>query len=1187
MVCKNTFKNLLIESLTPINAQGTEFVFAPVYDNKLPKQPISDYPSNGLLRLGELVRIYGTSNDTTKILKSEIISGPTFVVNSKATPASPFFPQEFGRDGSWPFIKTIEEGVLLKTDKPSQAFVTPLPVYTGPKTSEAFIDVTFLSRATFMCEITPREQWISFAPFYKAQYINIITDSIWKDQIEVKFSSVPGRPAKLNLIKAVPGTRYVWGTILLDAKFAGSPGFIQGSNGAKFAAYCYGFSDGSESRQADPVNGNYNYNESTATAYGYPVAPSRLYLAPHDSVEIKTFRDECSFMIVEAKIVNPKPSGFRSINIENDTNVAYSVLVPDKYFRVIGANFIRFTVRPKNIRVDAVADIVITDRTGYKWKVKYSHQGFKLDMIPNKIDFDSTKTAKPFVTIKNNSYKTIVVKQLGFRNAVPDFELDTIIPSNFPDTLKPGESMKVQVTIYPTDFYKNYKDNLVVVTDCDTFYVPLNLSKLKFPCIYIDDLDFGTIPPGKLVKRYIDICNLGEGILHFRNITPPGKSTFEFPNGGEFFIDPIDLLSLQNITLVRGECKKVGISFVSDTLRFNRVKAKCYSNAITCQRDTPIFYSKVIKSAPAITGTDFGGQLTTYPLSNCAKNKTPSAQNIFIWNTSNGPFTVSSFELLGQDAKDSIFRFAKKPRPAIEIGDIIRGEDTSADNKRFQEILFYPKDEKFYSCRARLTTTAGDTVETLIQGKGITAHIAINDFDFGLLSYKGLYYNDYITITALPSHPLRITGIELKGDPEISLEPLYKKPTPKDPIDLNVGDIYQVPIRFKSNTGGIKSAIICVSSNLHSYCDDSCATILARIPDDQIPQKKSDATLTGLSFKEILTCNTDTGSVVLTNTGEVPLTIKKNSIVLTSDVFVVGLIQETRLSIGQKLKIPIKFIPNKAQTESTIMFVDCFDSSGNVVVVTASSNITGKSKNITAETKIDKYFNGVPSDSIIIPITLTDDIVSADVKSLIIEVNYEPNSILLSNYNDSNKYQLLKGTILQGWDIKILSIITGKMKLELNAPQGQVLHGKGTLVNLKYNLFLSEKLNNQISYTIEQNLNKCVSFSTTKSLVLIDTVCGGKYRLIDLTNSNYTLNQNHPNPFNPSTEILFSLGLDGLTKLEIFNSIGEKLLTLINENLESGNYKFTFDGSSLPSGLYYYKLTSGVYSKTKPMILQK
>ena len=60
-----------------------------------------------------------------------------------------------------------------------------------------------------------------------------------------------------------------------------------------------------------------------------------------------------------------------------------------------------------------------------------------------------------------------------------------------------------------------------------------------------------------------------------------------------------------------------------------------------------------------------------------------------------------------------------------------------------------------------------------------------------------------------------------------------------------------------------------------------------------------------------------------------------------------------------------------------------------------------------------------------------------------------------------------------------------------------------------------------------------------------------------------------------------------MTKLEIFNSIGEKLLTLINENLESGNYKFTFDGSSLPSGLYYYKLTSGVYSKTKPMILQK
>lgn len=1179
---RNSYKNLLMEALTPVNAHGTEFVYLPTNDNKFPYVPVSNYPSNGMLRMGELVRLTGSSQGRTNITYSEVTAGPAYVNNNSSTPTSRYLPEDFSSIANFPFMKTYVSSVAIKTSQPAQAFQAPLPVYTGPEKSEGFYDVSYIARAPFMTELVPREQWISFAPYFNATYVNVVTDSIWKNQIEIKPDAMKGRPVALNFTYTVPGTSYVWATMLLDQKFAG-PGFIRGVNGAKFAAYCYGFSDGGESRAANSVSGVYNYTETTATAYGYPVAPSRVYLAPPDSIELKTYRDDCGFMVVEAKIVNPNPSGFRAINMLNDTNVTFNMTTPNKYFRVIGADYIRFSVRPTNIRRDGVADIVITDRTGHKKVLHYSHQGFELTMIPNRISFDSSATGKPYVTIKNNSYKTIIVTGVATTNI---FETDTI-SATLPDTLEPGESIKVQVAIYPTDFYQEYKGQLIIYTNCDTFNVPLHLNKRKFPCIYIDDYDFGTVPPGKLVRLGVDICNYGEGILHFRNVTPNGQQLFSFPNGsGAFVIDPADLQVLQSITLAKMECKKVFVSFQWDSLGTKLERAKCYSNA-TCIRDTPWFRSKVIQAAPAITGTDFGPKLTTAPVSACAKNKTPGQQNVAIWNTSNGPYTVASFELLGQDAKDSIFVFAKRPRPVIEVGDIIRGEDTSSDNTRYQEILFYPKEEKDYSCKARMISTAGDTVETTIRGRGITAHVAADNLNMGMLQYKGLYYSDYVNIRALPKSPLKIIGVELKGDPAFSFEPLYKKPSAKDPIFLDVGDVYQVPVRFKSNEGGMKTAYLCVSTDLHSLCEDSCATITAELPLPPPINKIAEATMTGLDFKDILLCDMDSGMVTITNTGELPLVIKQSSLSLQSKSISAGNFADTKIYPKEKMNIPLYFKPILAQSESTILYVDCFDSNGVKVITAVSSNLTGKAHEVSAVTAIDKYFNGAPSDSITIPIKLEKPVVGADITSFIIDIQYEPNSILLKDINESNKSRLTNATLLDGWDITIVNNVLGKLRLELTAKSGKRLSGAGTLLNLDFDLFFAEKLMNKISYTIEQLPKKCVLFSNTSGYVVLDTICGSRYRLIELTNSNYALKQNKPNPFNPSTDIEFSLGLDGMTSLGIYNSIGEKVLVIMNEYLQAGDYRFTFNASNLPSGLYYYKLSSGTYSKTMPMVLQK
>ncbi len=96
----------------------------------------------------------------------------------------------------------------------------------------------------------------------------------------------------------------------------------------------------------------------------------------------------------------------------------------------------------------------------------------------------------------------------------------------------------------------------------------------------------------------------------------------------------------------------------------------------------------------------------------------------------------------------------------------------------------------------------------------------------------------------------------------------------------------------------------------------------------------------------------------------------------------------------------------------------------------------------------------------------------------------------------------------------------------------------------------------------------------------------------------FSLSQNYPNPFNPVTKIKFSIAAVGErhafhTTIIVFDILGKEVQTLVNENLSPGTYEVNFNGSNLPSGVYYYQLTISneqlavIYSETKKMVLIK
>ena len=106
---------------------------------------------------------------------------------------------------------------------------------------------------------------------------------------------------------------------------------------------------------------------------------------------------------------------------------------------------------------------------------------------------------------------------------------------------------------------------------------------------------------------------------------------------------------------------------------------------------------------------------------------------------------------------------------------------------------------------------------------------------------------------------------------------------------------------------------------------------------------------------------------------------------------------------------------------------------------------------------------------------------------------------------------------------------------------------------------------------------------------VIKTITGGLTSAIQssILVSSFLLGQNYPNPFNPSTHLEFGIPDLGFVSLKVYDALGKVVKTLVNENKPAGYYSLEFDGSDLPSGIYFYRLEAGEFVETKRMVLLK
>lgn len=113
----------------------------------------------------------------------------------------------------------------------------------------------------------------------------------------------------------------------------------------------------------------------------------------------------------------------------------------------------------------------------------------------------------------------------------------------------------------------------------------------------------------------------------------------------------------------------------------------------------------------------------------------------------------------------------------------------------------------------------------------------------------------------------------------------------------------------------------------------------------------------------------------------------------------------------------------------------------------------------------------------------------------------------------------------------------------------------------------------------------------TSGVVLRTTNGGGAFVSVNGNNTShpteFSLGQNFPNPFNPATEISFSIPKSETVKITIYNTLGMETAVLLNESKDAGTHSVSFEASGYPSGVYFYTITAGNFTATKKMILIK
>lgn len=223
---------------------------------------------------------------------------------------------------------------------------------------------------------------------------------------------------------------------------------------------------------------------------------------------------------------------------------------------------------------------------------------------------------------------------------------------------------------------------------------------------------------------------------------------------------------------------------------------------------------------------------------------------------------------------------------------------------------------------------------------------------------------------------------------------------------------------------------------------------------------------------------------------------------------------------------------------------------------------------------IGRDYKGNTQRPLTISVNVVGEIDATDVTDLEFTLEYNGGMMLIDQGSIARS---LAGTALEGWSVEFVEAVPGLLRLRFTAPPGRTLRGSGDLLRFDSRVFLSDVFGTELSFTVGSS-SRCVVFETEPGYAKVDSICGLNFRLIELTSAKYVAPIVYPNPAREQVRFEFGLGLDGPTRLEVFDALGKRVGLIHEGELESGRYAVDWNVNDVPSGTYWYRLTSGDWS---------
>jgi hypothetical protein len=1156
-------RNAYVEMLLPVSASGMEFMSAP-------RKLTPNRKFTGAQEEGELIRFVATDDNT--IIKQMRQDGSGLKQISVAMRAGEYFD-----------IPSLTEPGYYVSNKPvvvGQYMKAWLQHTYQAKGGEGTLGHV-MAGCGELTTLTPVPAWPSTAIFYSPttnnNYVNVTfrTADVDKLKIDGKSFQTFFGPS----IKEYAGTPYSYavkevseGTHIIE--------------GAPFGAYSYGHWD-------DPTGGFKNY------AYAYPVSISAA--VPCDDSIIMAGDPKCGVIEGLASVLpeNSDCAGLLNIRLDATKSSNFILSFPEEF--EIGVKQAKFVLRVADMSKPATAVIRAVSRSGKYVERTYTYAPEELTANPVLINFGVVgvgDTSRRTITLTNPSKTTpVVIKNLKLKFKNQEF----ILPiAQLPMTIPPTESRDLEIAATSLMVKANLiVDSLVAELSCrDVSLAELRVRSVK-PQVYTGDADFGKVPVNSERKLDVLIRNMLNVDIVITGITWPDEAKPYFPRVE-------GLIEKFPITLKSGEEFPFKVVFTPgaepNILRSTRAVLTCNTDEIKIYSD---WQGMAVEAGPIINGFNWNERrvLDNFVPANIKSGGYTS--RIEYGNSGSTALTDVALSISGPDGK-----YFTVPT------DRLPGRLEANEFPRYLDVSFLPEwvvgtrdGERPYELTVTLTGNDNGVIKTAsakLQGIGQQPHTAMTPkIDFGSFA-PGDKSVKNADITSNGSMALALLntngGFRIEGPDKdfFTIDQTFLDQLGAYPVSLtnnasNNNNVMSVPVIFNAKVARATpyNARLVIETDAPEaiYTD-----LIANVQEVGTPEGRP----TDVKLHQFITLKAN-GQVSLANTGTLPLVVTAVSTPQgAAGVLWTRTVSATlpvTLNPGQKLDVDVVYSPLIFRADQNGAALE--DNATITYTTNAgeyTSNLVGTPDEIVALVRIPRedYVISPGSMSDWIDFELNDrfagierleNLDRADISTFKATVNYNP-TVAEPIPGVEN---VRAAGIATGWTI-LSAEITRPGEFAVTMKGNTPLRGAGSLFQFKMRGYLDTNKNTPLgtNLNILDNVKQgYVRIQNRPGKIILNLDCAANLRGVRFATTGYALAAAYPNPSAGNVSINFSTGLEGNAVIHLYNSMGQKVATLLEGTIAAGEYTLDVDLKklNLPSGVYTYRLETARYSDTQQLII--